>query len=41
LAFLVAGAVGHVTLAAFSAISAIYSACKLPPSALQGGDMDD
>jgi hypothetical protein len=30
--------VGHVTLAAFSAISAISSACKLPPPALQGGE---
>ena len=29
LAFLVAEAVGHVTLAAFSAISAISSACKM------------
>ena len=38
LAFLVAEAVGHVTLAAFSAISAISSACKLPPPALQGGE---
>jgi hypothetical protein len=38
LAFLVAEAVGHATLAAFSAISAISSACKLPPPALQGGE---
>jgi hypothetical protein len=30
--------VGHATLAAFSAISAISSACKLPPPALQGGE---
>ena len=38
LAFLVVEAVGHVTLAGFSAIIAISSACKLPPPALQGGD---
>ena len=34
--FLVAEAEAHVTLTAFSAISAISSACKLPPPALQG-----
>ena len=38
MAFLVAEAVGNVTLAAFSTIGAISSACKLPTPALQGGE---
>jgi hypothetical protein len=38
LAFLVACAMSHVSLAAFSAIGAFPSACKLPPPALQGGE---
>jgi len=41
LVHLVAKSVRHVAGANFSAIDAVPFCCDLPPSALQGGDMDD